>query len=777
MRQRLQPKSATKLALQRRQSDPTRGRLPLLRSRPQSDLPPEDSWLLRVLVQCLVTVGICAMAVASAGVTDTSSWNLLAIPLSAAGAYWSWRNRRRRNIAAKFAIAAGMLVSLGVFFAQLLAAPGDTRIVLAQLLIQLQVLHSFDLPRRKDLGYSMMIGLVLLGVAATISQTLAFGPLLLLFLMLALPVLMLDYQSRLGLLGQSWRGWGGTPRRLGLVLTVTLALGLIIFAALPRLPGYQLRTFPVSGSVDTTDNFDGSRIFNPGYISGGNGGQDSDEAGGSGGSDTNGNSPETGPGPISTDFYYGFNQRMNQNLRGEMIPKVVMRVRSQAAGFWRVMAFDRYDGQGWEVSRNDNTIAVPRSPISYQFLPQRLPRLGPSREVVQTYTMVNDFQNLLPTLYEPREVYFPAEEMAIDPEGALRAPGPLSEGTTYTVVSVVTARQPEVLSAAETDYTDAIETHYLQLPDGIQPRIRAAAEELLATAPEPITSPFGKAEFLAQALKNNYSVEEDLPFFEEGEDLVEAFLYRYQGGTPDHFSTVLTVMLRSLGIPARLAAGFGPGEFNPFTGFYTVRNTDAYAVTEVYFPRYGWFMFDPIPGHLTLPPAGEEPDPFSVLRQLWEWLANATPAPVAAVLERGLRLVGWLVFGLIRLFTRFSGRGWLQALWVVALLTGFGFFGWLGWQGLRLWRRRRWLGQLAPMEKLYQQMLQRLAHLGYAKAASQTPFEYLDRLKRDQQFAHAAGVEAITRAYVSWRYGSQSPDIADLRSQLLSLKYSHRHLR
>jgi len=48
-------------------------------------------------------------------------------------------------------------------------------------------------------------------------------------------------------------------------------------------------------------------------------------------------------------------------------------------------------------------------------------------------------------------------------------------------------------------------------------------------------------------------------------------------------------MLRSIGIPARLVAGFSPGEFNPFTGLYVVRNTDAYAMTEVYFPKYGWF--------------------------------------------------------------------------------------------------------------------------------------------------------------------------------------------
>jgi len=69
-------------------------------------------------------------------------------------------------------------------------------------------------------------------------------------------------------------------------------------------------------------------------------------------------------------------------------------------------------------------------------------------------------------------------------------------------------------------------------------------------------------------------------------------------------------MLRSIGI-ARLVV-LQSGEFNPFTGLYIVRNTDAYAMTEVYFPKYGWFAFDPIPGHPLIPPSIEENQTFSV---------------------------------------------------------------------------------------------------------------------------------------------------------------------
>jgi transglutaminase-like putative cysteine protease len=714
-------------------------------------------------------VGIAAVAVAAAGVTDTTTWNLAAIPFSAVGACWSWRSRRRANTAVKFAIALGMILALAFFLMRLLSIPGDTRIILAELLIQLQVLHSFDLPRRKDLGYSMMIGLILIGVAATISQTLLFGPLLLLFLILALPVLLLDYRSRLGLLGQQWRTLATTPRQLAGVLLVVLLLGLLIFAALPRLPGYQLRAFPVSGSVETDTNLDGRQIFNPGYISSGNENRDNPTGNSSGGSGE-GQSPETGPGSISTDFYYGFNRRMNQNLRGSLIPKVVMRVRSQAPGFWRVMAFDQYTGQGWEVSRNDDTTPLIRSRVSYQFLPPRIPRLGASQEVVQTYTLVNDFQNLIPALYEPKEVYFPTETLAIDPEGALRSPKSLVEGLTYTVVSEVPQRNPILLRQAQGSIPANIQKYYLQMPPQLQARLQQETERLLATAPEPLTNPFDQAQFLAQTLRDNYSLRDDLPFFEKNEDLVEAFLFKYQGGTADHFPTVLTMMLRSLGIPARLMAGFGTGQFNPFTGFYIVRNTDAYAMTEVYFPEYGWFSFDPIPGHMLLPPSVEDYNPFSILRQIWNWLEGLLPAAVVIQLQRLFKLLAGLLGVALGVITRMSGQGWLSLLWGVAALIGVSFLLWLSYHAWRSWQRQRWLQQLPAMERVYQQLLQQLALQGYAKAPHQTPLEYVQTLRQNPSFTQLPIVADLIQAYVRWRYGGEPQNLDQVRSHLQQLR-------
>lgn len=724
---------------------------------------PENSVPLRVTVQALVTVGIIATDIAAADSSDFLGISLWAVPASLVGASWSWWRRRKRNIPMKFCIAIAMLVALGLFLARLVAERNDTRLALAELLIQLQVFHSFDLPRRKDLGYSAVIGLILLGVAATLSQTLAFAPLLLLFLAIAIPVMVLDYRSRLGLVSSNFRQVKTdlSIRRLGRFLLLILALGLTVFLLLPRLPGYQIRSFPVSAPIDA-GKFESNAIINPGYARGGEG-----DTGFGGSNGQIGNQA----GGINKDYYYGFNSQMNQNLRGAMQPKVVMRVRSQAAGFWRVLAFDRYTGQGWQISRNEpNQVqTLDRPTWIFRFnLPWSLTR-NRTREVVQSYTLVSNFPNLIPALAQAKELYFPTRQVAIDPEGGLRSPVQLSDGLTYTVVSEVPYRDRTLLQQAPTAIPLSIRDYYLQVPDPIRDQVRQLTETMLAKSPKPLTANYEKALYLAQSLKQKYSLQPDLPILKPDEDLVTAFLSRFQGGYPDHFSTVLTVMLRSIDIPARLAVGFAPGRFNPFTGYYIVQNTDAYALTEVYFPRYGWFAFDPIPGHELLPPSIEDSATFSVLRQFWNWVAGWLPSPVTgwinALFEQLANGLSWLVGGFIALFA----RGWLGWLLGLGVLTLLGFLGWLSWSGWQAWRYRRWLANLPPVEAIYQQMLRYLAEQGHRKPAAQTPLEYVQQIQREQP-DRAASVEAIARAYLRWRYGGYEADLSDLRQQLRRLK-------
>lgn len=726
----------------------------------------EESLLLRILVQLMVLVGIVATDVAAS--TQMSVW---AIPLSIAGAVWSWRRRHQRDTVTKFLIAIGMLVALAAFMVGLRAELNDTRLVLAELLVQLQVLHSFHMPRRQDLGYSMMIGLILIGVASTLSQTMVFGLILLGFLAIALPVLVLDYRSRLALLGRPYRAplqrAGISMGRLAIILLLVLSLGLTIFLSLPRLPGYQLRTFPVSGpNQDFNDN---EQIINPGYVREGN------QPGGEG----SGAGEQQGlkPGKVDTTFYYGFNTRMNQNLRGEMQPKVVMRVRSQAEGFWRVLAFDRYLGQGWEISRNDQTETVQRPSWSYQFFLSRPWTLTRKKDIVQTYTVVSELPSLIPALTQAKELYFPTRQIAVDPEGNLRSPLTLQEGLTYTVISAVPYRDRALLREASTRYPAPIRDYYLEVPAASRDRIRRYTESLLAKSPQPVESNYERALYLAQELKQQFTLQADLPFFDEEEDMVSAFLFKYKGGYQDHFSTALTIMLRSIGIPSRLAVGFGSGEFNPFTGLYVVKNTDAYAVTEVYFPRYGWFTFDPIPGHELIPPSIEDDQTFSALRQFWKWVAGWLPSPVTSALSGIVgAIVGWVTGAIARLMNLLN-QGWVGLFVLLLMTTAIAFAGWLLWQAWRRWRVQRWLASLPPMERLYQQMLRWLAQQGFRKHPAQTPLEYAQHMRQCQPDEQAHLIDDISQAYVQWRYGGYSANNNQLQQRLRQIMRQRRRAK
>ncbi len=734
------------------------------RGLPRTTEPPEDSIWLRVLAQLLVCVGIIATDIAG----ETSLW-MWAIPVSFAGAAWSWRQRAKRNIGTKFLLAIGMLVALIFFFVVAIARreQNDLRLVLVGLLVQIQVLHSFDLPRRKDLGYSMMIGLILLGVASTLSQTMAFGGMLLAFLAIALPVLILDYRSRMGI-RQNFK-LTARPNftilrqngvKLLTLFAITTALGLAIFAFMPRLPGYQLRTLPMSAPIDVPGKFDNRSITNPGY----QGSQDGKDRPGR----RRGTAPLTGAGKADDEFYSGFGDRINQNLRGQLKPRVIMRVRSQSEGFWRMQAFDRYTGQGWEITDRDKTQTINRTGWAQQFhLPVDLNRARlKTKEVIQTYNIVADMPNLIPALADPKELFFPTQQIAIDRQGALRSPVPLADGLTYTVISDVTLRDRTALQSARSAKPKLLlpskppsPKQYVELPSvQVTQTLRKEADRLLAMADKPITSDYEKALYLAQTLKQRYTIQPDLPFFSDTEDLAVEFLTKYKGGYPDHFSTTLTAMLRSIGMSTRLVTGFMPGQFNSFTGLYEVKNTDAYAITEVYFENYGWFAFDPIPGHPLIPPSIEEDQTFTVLKQFWNWVASWMPSPVMGLFERvfgGLwqrlsEAIGWF----FSLFLQ-GIMGWLTAALVA---TGAGFGVWLVWQQVDRWRNVRRLQKLPEMERLYQQMSDWLTQQGIPRQADWTPFEYA-RVASGKLPQAQGVVMNIAQAYVQWQYGGKLGDV------------------
>src|SRR5204862_7560665 len=80
-----------------------------------------------------------------------------------------------------------------------------------------------------------------------------------------------------------------------------------------------------------------------------------------------------------------------------------------------------------------------------------------------------------------------------------------------------------------------------------------------------------------------------------GEDPVDWFLFDAGIGYCEQFATAETLMLRALGIPARLVTGYATGDYDPVLNQAVVRERDAHAWVEAYFPGHGWVPFDPTP--------------------------------------------------------------------------------------------------------------------------------------------------------------------------------------
>nr|WP_255648259.1 transglutaminase domain-containing protein [Pseudalkalibacillus hwajinpoensis] len=155
----------------------------------------------------------------------------------------------------------------------------------------------------------------------------------------------------------------------------------------------------------------------------------------------------------------------------------------------------------------------------------------------------------------------------------------------------------KMLREASTEYPERLADTYLQLPETLPERVGALAEEI--TSEE--DNPYDKARAIENYFVGNGFVYEttDVAVPGENDDYVDQFLFETQLGYCDNFSSSMTVLLRSLGIPARWVKGFTEGEFVAAAGDYReyeVTNNNAHSWVEAYFPEVGWVPFEPTRG-------------------------------------------------------------------------------------------------------------------------------------------------------------------------------------
>lgn len=154
-----------------------------------------------------------------------------------------------------------------------------------------------------------------------------------------------------------------------------------------------------------------------------------------------------------------------------------------------------------------------------------------------------------------------------------------------------------VLRAAGTDYPQAILDRYLGVAPGAldEPEAQALMAKIMTEADG--STPIDLADQLVKELHSDrYQYKLDISGLDcSGLSTVECFT-RYKQGFCQYYATTMAVILRDLGVPTRIVAGFLAGERDLATGIETIRNSSAHAWVEVYFPGQGWVTFDPTGG-------------------------------------------------------------------------------------------------------------------------------------------------------------------------------------
>lgn len=361
-----------------------------------------------------------------------------------------------------------------------------------------------------------------------------------------------------------------------------------------------------------------------------------------------------------SDYYYGFDTRLDLSYRGSLSDTVMMFVRSPAWSYWRSHAYDFYDGRTWTQSAPEKITTIHRQPASVLFEIPRLEGtpLNEEETFVQTFYIVQPLPNLLFVGGAPRQLFLAADEIVMDSTEGFRVGEPLLPGTVYSAISARQEFDPEALRAAGNDYPPDILTRYTQLPNTITPRSRQLAEDLTQTAPTSYDKTLVLRDYLL-TIPYDYFPPPQAP----NTDAVDQFLFVDKRGVCEQYGTTLVVLLRHLGIPARLVSGFGSGQFNQITGYYEVRASDAHAWVEVYFPGTGWVPFDPTPGWTGNPQTG------GVKRWVFSNWTEGVDLP--AIELGGLGETGALVFAAI--------AGPLSILFSIALMIGLGWGLWWLW--------------------------------------------------------------------------------------------------
>lgn len=417
----------------------------------------------------------------------------------------------------------------------------------------------------------------------------------------------------------------------------------------------------------------------------------------------------------------------------------VYRVAGKQPAYWRAATYDRYTGQMMTSSGVTSVRRDRRQPLSDSM------DVGEGRKFTEySFFVLAPGTSVLHAPDAPLTMSVPsAYEYRGDLAdfGFLRPAVPLRQFQQYSVLAAVSTASISELRRAGTIYPQWTR-NYLQLPEGFPNAVRDEAWRVVGTA----ETTYQAAANIESYLRSfTYKTRVAVP--PPGRDWVSFLLLDSKEGYCDYYATAMTVMLRAVGIPARVATGYVTGDWDIASQSYLVNENHAHTWTEVYFPGYGWITFEPS-ANRALPPRSENPLIAETDEEQQRLLEQEGASP-DFLDEEEMEDDG----SFVPLPDGAGGGG--PPLGVVVLL-GLGFIA-AGAFALGPWVWIREIGQAPAFARPYAQTVRLATWLGLGPRASQTPYEYTNDLARALPEA-AEALQTVGNVYVEGVYGRREPD-------------------
>ncbi len=438
---------------------------------------------------------------------------------------------------------------------------------------------------------------------------------------------------------------------------------------------------------------------------------------------------------------------------------VMFTVDSPEHAYWRLTALDRFDGRSWRSSK-------PFQRVSGDLLTVE-PRPGNFRSVDQEFEIASLAQIWLPAAYAAQLVTGASRELSWNADTSTLIVGrDTSDGLSYTVNSAISNLSAAQLRASRGTVPTDITQHYLQLPRTIPDRVHSLASEITKAQP----TAYDAAMALQEYFRRNFTYSTDVA---GGEDIdaIEDFLFSAaRAGYCEQFAGTYAAMARSVGLPARVAVGFTPGDAVPGQPHsFVVRGRHAHAWPEVYIAGAGWVLFEPTPGrgapNAAYTNTDEQQDsvvatanpqssttvaenPPSDPAASPSPLNSASPTTVAAERSGG---AGRDTAGPI--------GGWFGLLLCLAGLLLIALFAPLAWRRLQRWRRRRRCRSSADrLEQAWLEVSESLQWLGVRAELGETPAEFAARAQ--DRFGESLALGELAEILTVARYAPDGVDHA-----------------